>query len=225
MKSLVREKLKAIELRKRGLSYNEILKQVPVAKSSLSLWLKDLPLTQREKTVLKKRRNSNISRGRIKASAVLHTNRLKREEEWLKEARKDFILRRHEPLFHVGVSLYWAEGAKRSNQFLFVNTDKEMINVMLSWLERYTKYSRIDCGYRLFIHKLYAHEDCIGYWVEELHVPRTTFKLSVFKETRQTTKTRPQYKGCLRIEVPRSRELLCKMKFWKVMLVDSYLKE
>lgn len=224
MRSLVREKERAIELRKKGLSYNEILKQVSVAKSSLSLWLKDLPLTRREKIVLKKRRNSNISRGRIKASAVLHTNRLKREELWLKEARKDFMLHKNEPLFHVGVSLYWAEGAKRSNQFLFVNTDKEMINIMLGWLEMYTKYSRTDCGYRLFIHKLYAHEDCIGYWVEELHVPRTTFKLSVFKETRQTTKIRPQYKGCLRIEVPRSRELLCKMKFWRDMLVDSYLK-
>jgi orotate phosphoribosyltransferase-like protein len=52
MKKLVQEKEKAVELRRKGLSYKEILKQVPVAKSSLSLWLKDLPLTKDEKTVI-----------------------------------------------------------------------------------------------------------------------------------------------------------------------------
>ena len=56
MKELVHYKAKAVALRKKGLSYNDILKQVPVAKSSLSLWLKDLPLTKSEKKVLKKNR-------------------------------------------------------------------------------------------------------------------------------------------------------------------------
>ncbi len=224
MKSLVREKEKAVELRKKGFSYSEILNEIQVAKSSLSLWLKDLPLTEREKVILKKRKDSNISRSRIKASSVLHTNRLNREKVWFKEAGDVYNLFKDEPLFHIGISLYWAEGAKRSNQFLFVNTDKEMHKIMLRWIETFSSYRRGDCGYRLFIHKFYSHENCEGYWAKELKVSRTKFKLSVFKETTQTTKIRPQYKGCLRIEVPRSRELLCKMKFWKNMLVDSYLK-
>jgi len=225
MKSLVREKELAIELRKRGHSYSEILQKVKVAKSSLSLWLKDLPLTAREKGILKKRKNSNISRGRIKASSVLHTNRLVREKGWLEEAQQEFAIHKNEPLFHTGVSLYWAEGAKRSNQFLFVNTDRDMHEVVLQWLEKYTRYARNDCGYRLFIHKLYSQEDCEGYWSNALKVSRDRFKITVFKKTTKTSKIRPQYKGCLRIEVPRSRELLCKMKFWKNMMVDSYSKE
>lgn len=37
-------KAKAIALRQQGLSYNEILAQVPVSKSSLSLWLRNIPV-------------------------------------------------------------------------------------------------------------------------------------------------------------------------------------
>ena len=52
MKKMVQEKETAVALRKKGLSYNEILKRIPVAKSSLSLWLRDLPLTKDEKRIL-----------------------------------------------------------------------------------------------------------------------------------------------------------------------------
>jgi transposase len=51
MKSKVREKEKAIELRRQGYSYKDILAQVPVAKSSISLWLQNLPLTAEEKNI------------------------------------------------------------------------------------------------------------------------------------------------------------------------------
>ena len=51
MKPLVHFKTKAIALRKKGYSYKEIMAEVPVAKSSISLWLKDTPLTKSEKAV------------------------------------------------------------------------------------------------------------------------------------------------------------------------------
>lgn len=41
MISKIEEKQRAIELRRDGLSYNEILKLIPVAKSTLSVWLKN----------------------------------------------------------------------------------------------------------------------------------------------------------------------------------------
>jgi len=44
----------AVELRKQGLSYNQITKIVPVSKSTLSLWLKDVGLTEEHRLALKK---------------------------------------------------------------------------------------------------------------------------------------------------------------------------
>ena len=40
------EKWKAVELRRKGLSYREILQHVPVAKSTLSLWLRTVGLSR-----------------------------------------------------------------------------------------------------------------------------------------------------------------------------------
>ncbi len=225
MKSLVQEKTKAIELRKKGLSYRDILKSVPVAKSSLSLWLKDLPLTKQEKYSLKKRKDNNISRGRIKAAGVLSQKRLDREAIWLEEARCLFQQYQQSPLFQIGIALYWAEGAKRSNQWSFINSDEEMNSVVLLWLENFVGLERRELRYRLYVHKLYAHENCELWWQKKMNIPSSSFSCTVYKPSGRGIKKRPQYKGCLRIEVPKSKELLMKMKFWQAMLVEYSLKQ
>ncbi len=225
MKALVQEKVRAIELRRSGLSYRDIMKEVNVAKSSISLWLKDLPLTDYEKKALKKRRNTNISHGRIKAAGELRRRRLDREAVWLSEARTSFKENIHNPLFHTGISLYWAEGAKRSNQWSFINSDEDMLGIILNWLEQFTEHTRKNIRFRLYMHKLYAHENCEVWWQKQLRIPSIQFSRTVYKPSGKGIKKRPQYKGCLRFEVPRSKGLLVKMKFWQNMLIEHCSKQ
>ena len=85
MHKKVREKKEAIFLRKKGYTYNEILQKVSVSKSSLSEWLKDLPLTKDEKSMLRTRKDSNISKGRIRAATAHHLNRLRRDKVLFQE--------------------------------------------------------------------------------------------------------------------------------------------
>lgn len=217
MQALVREKEKAIALRKKGLSYKDILTQVPVAKSSLSLWLKDLPLTKSEKVILKKRLDSNISMGRIRAGAVLHQNKLDRDQVLLEEAKVTFEKYKHDALFNIGVALYWAEGAKRNKQFLFMNSDEAMIKTMLIWIETYTEYTRDQIGFRLFIHHPFLRDNWELWWQKYLGVTEKQFKKTILKPTNLGVKKRPNYKGCLRVEVPKSSQLLTKIKFWMNM--------
>lgn len=222
MRAKVREKELAIKLRRQGLSYKDILKQIPVAKSSLSLWLSDLPLTEEEKRYLKTRKNSNISRGRINAATANRRNRLKREQIFLIEARKEFLSFSSDPFFHVGVALYWAEGAKRNSFFAFTNSDTDMIKLFVRWIERFVDVSRANLHLQLYIHKPYAHENCEEYWARELDVPKDTFRKTIFKPHRSLVKKRPNYKGCLRISVPKSSGLLFKVKVWQNMLSGYY---
>lgn len=222
MKALVREKEKAIELRRQGYTYNEILKEVKVAKSSLSLWLKDLPLTTDEKNYLRKHVNKKISHGRIKAAAAIHNNKLKKDQEIIKIAQQEYQLFKIEPLFQTGVGLYWAEGAKRSSTFQFTNSDSSMINVMLVWLEKYAGYQKKDLWFRLYVHKAYSHENNEVKWAKELRIHRSQFKKTIYKPSDYSYKTRSGYKGCLRIEVPKSTELLLKMKAWIAALSLEY---
>ena len=225
MKALVQEKQRAIQLRKKGLCYRDILKEIPVAKSSISLWLKDLPLTKSEKYSLKKRKDGNISRGRIKAAGILSQRRLDRESVWLKEARKTFDENKHSPFFHTGITLYWAEGSKRSNQWSFINSDEDMNNLMLIWVEQFLNINRNDVRFRLYIHKLYAHENCEQWWQEKMNILPNQFSRTIYKPSGRGIKKRPLYKGCLRMELARSKGLLMKMKFWQSMLVEYYQKQ
>lgn len=223
MKALVQEKTKAITLRKQGHSYKEILKQVPVAKSSLSLWLKDLPLTKSEKLLLRHRLDSNISRGRIKAGSELRKRRLDREAVWFAEARKQFEKAQGDTLFHTGVALYWAEGSKRSNQWQFTNSDAEMIKIVLKWVETYFDLHRSSLRYRLYVHKPYQQEHCEVWWADCLGLEHSQLTKVTYKPTSLGIKKRPNYKGCLRIEIPKSKGMLCKMKFWANMMVEHYM--
>jgi transposase len=58
-----KEKETAIELRKQGYSYSEILKRVPVAKSTLSLWLRSVGLAERQKQRLSEKKESGTIKG------------------------------------------------------------------------------------------------------------------------------------------------------------------
>jgi hypothetical protein len=225
MKALVRYKERAINLRKKGYSYKEIMAEVPVAKSSLSLWLKDTPLTRTEKAVLKQRTDSNISRGRVKAAAALRGNRLERERLRLPDILDTFNRCKDDPLFQLGIALYWAEGAKNSGSTMFTNSDEKMIVIMIQWLEKYTTYSRLSLRYRLYIHKPYAHENCEQWWAEKLSVPLSTFTKTSYKPTSTGIKIRQNYMGCLRIEVPKSSALLHALKIWTDLLVEYHRKQ
>ena len=223
MKSKVLEKEKAVTMRRKGLSYKDILAELKVSKSSLSLWLKDLPLTEDEKRYLKSRRDTNISHGRIKAASSFRQMRLEREKVIFKEAKQEFVQFSSDPLFHVGVALYWAEGAKRSNSFAFTNSDEEMIRVMLSWVESFFKIVREEIGVRLYTHKPFADEKQEEYWAKAINVPLLNFRRTVYKKSASLSKKRPGYKGCLRIQLGKTVHFK-KIQFWQQMLIECYRK-
>ena len=125
MKTKVLEKEKAIKLRRDGYSYKDILLEIPVAKSTISSWLKDLPITPEEKKFLKERIDSNISRGRIKSAAANRRNRLEKEKKLFEQAKIEFRELKNNAMFLVGIGLYWAEGSKRTSTFQFMNSDPD----------------------------------------------------------------------------------------------------
>ncbi|MBL7045469.1 MAG: hypothetical protein ISR99_00320 [Parcubacteria group bacterium] len=222
MKTKVRERNAAVRLRKKGLSYNEILKEVAVSKSTLSSWLKDLPLTWSEKRYLRSRRDANISRGRIKAATANRARRLNREAELFKEAKTEFKRFVKDPLFQVGIALYWAEGAKRSDMFQFSNSDPQMVVLMLLWIKRFFGIEKDSVFARLYMHRPYAHENWEKYWARELSVPERNFRKTIYKPTGLLIKKRPNYKGCLRLELPKSTNLRRKTIMWSNLLVEHY---
>lgn len=220
----VREVEKAIELRKKGYSYNDILKEVPVSKSTLSKYLKDLPLTQQEKQYLKTRNDSNISKGRVKAATAHRMRRIVRDGFLFQEARKEYLVMEKDPFFHIGICLYWAEGSKRNQIFAFTNSDADMIKLMVVWIERFLGVSKSDIKARLFTHKPFAQENNEKYWSDTSGIPLENFRKTIYKPTGLLVKKHPNYKGCLRIELGKV-VYLRKIAFWQKMMVEYYRKQ
>lgn len=222
MISKVREKELAVKLRKRGFTYKEIISKLPVAKSSLSLWLKDLPLTDKEKNYLKRRKDSNIKKGRIRAASANRSNRLARQKLYAEEAKKEFYEKQKNTLFLVGIAIYWAEGSKRGGSCAFMNSDVEMVKLFVKWLKIFgIKESNLD--YALYIHKHYVHERCEYLWSKAIGVPAESIKV-YFKPDNKRVKRRPNYQGCLRVRVRRGANLLFRLKIWQNMLANKFLK-
>ena len=122
---------KAILLRKRGFSYNEILKYLPVAESTISRWCRSVPLTKKQKErLVEKKRNTPFIRS-------LRKQAIRSEKEakiWAKE-QVNKISKKDGLLLAVGIILYWAEGTKRSRykSIEFTNTDPNIISIMMKF--------------------------------------------------------------------------------------------
>ncbi|MEU9996121.1 hypothetical protein [Streptomyces sp. NPDC050848] len=199
---------RARELRAEGMTYDQIQVELGCSKSSISLWVRDLPKPERQRT-------------REEASAIARkgweTTLRIREEERIrtKQAAADEIgdLSDRE-LFLVGVALYWAEGTKdkpyaRRERVTFVNSDPGMIKTYSAWLD----LLGIEPARRSFyvmIHETADAEAAKQYWADLVGVDPASFGKTTLK--RHNPKTRRKnvgdgYHGCLAVSVRKSADL------------------
>jgi len=106
-----------------------------------------------------------------------------------------------------------------------MNSDAAMQILMIKWLVVYMSIEKKDLRFRLYVHKAYQSEECDSWWAKKLQVPQSQFLKTIIKSSGLGVKKRPNYHGCLRIEVRSSKSLLNKMRFWQKMLVEFYQKQ
>ena len=187
---------KARFLRNRGLSYNEIKRELGISKSNISLWCRDISLSDRQKTRLRK--NHAIST-RIGARA----NHEKRQKEILavKESAKKEVGELNIGAFKVaGMMLYWAEGAKTSSTSLS-NSDPKIIDLMVRWfrvfLDIYPK--RLQA----YLHIHYGNDETKikKYWSQLTGIPLKNFGKSFIKPKGTGRRTNILPNGIIKIRV------------------------
>ena len=110
-------KEKAIELREKGLSYKDILKEIPVAKSSLSLWLRAVKLSklQEQKLVEKRIKSALMGAEKRRQQRIYITKKIK------EEAKREVGKLSKREIWLIGIALYWAEGKKERNKCSLVD--------------------------------------------------------------------------------------------------------
>ncbi len=221
MRAKVHEKRLVISLRKKGCTYNEIMKQVPnVSKGSLSLWCRNIEFTPEQIEKLKKRIQQGRDLSRIHAAIANRNNRLARDKKVYDSALKEFSAYKNDVFFSLGIALYWAEGSKTRRYFQFTNSDAVMTKTMVIWIEKYLKVDRKSIKPRLYIHRSYEHEGLRKFWANQIGVSENSFQKEVYKQDKYGFKKNENYKGCIRIDVPGVTNWV-KTMAWQKILVES----
>lgn len=216
----LKEKEKAIKLRKRGLSYSEILKKISVAKSTLSLWLRSVGLARKQKQKLTEKRLAAALRGSIKKreQRIAITNEIKTK------ARNEIGKLSNRELWLTGVALYWAEGTKQkehnvSQKVKFSNTDPIMIKVFLRWLQNICGIPKSEISFRISLHETAINklDKVQKYWAKITGLPINNFQKIDWKKHRINTKrknTGEKYFGLLNVYIRNSTNLNRKIQGW-----------
>lgn len=211
-------KEKAINLRRRGLSYSDILQQIPVAKSTLSLWLRAVNLSKKQKQKLTEKKLIAARRGAAqrKNQRLILTQKIKKlaEEEMPELNKSHFWL--------AGIMLYWAEGTKQkeynvSQQTQFSNSDYKMIKLFIKWLKEIIKIPEKDIAFEIYIHKTTNLKDALSWWAKIIPCNRKKIRVYFKKHKIKDTNRRninKNYHGLLRIKIKKSSALNRKISAW-----------
>lgn len=196
-------KKKAIALRKKGLSYGEIRKTVPVSKGSLSLWLKYIPLSKFHQQRLYTKRVLILNQG-----PYSQKERRKREVEiLLAESAKDIKTPLSiESLRLMGAALYWAEGSK-TGTLQFTNSDPHLILFFVRWVDVMFKIEAKTLKGRLNIYPQQDEKTIKQFWSTLTGIPFEHFGKSFVKPLSKNYKKNNLYYGTMRVEVPKSVDL------------------
>lgn len=171
----IEEKNKALELRKRGLSYSEIRKKIFVSKDTLSRWCRDVILSPQQLQRLQKRKIEGSERGRIIGSKILQKRRMEEIKMFRIIGKKNIGRLNRRDKFLVGVSLYVAEGGKNDHYIEFSNSDPKIILFMMNWFRKYCKVPEYKFRGSIWIHDNLDKEKAINFWSKLTTIPKIQF--------------------------------------------------
>lgn len=182
-KSLLR--IKARHLRLKGESVKEIAKKIEVAKSTVSLWVRDIILSTEQLENLQKRALKGAELGRLRGSLKQKETRLKIINQNKKLGIKTIKKLSNRELLITGTALYWAEGSKKSQSIDFCNSDPQLINFMIRWLKECFNVETKDLALHVGINEIHRNRDNIvkKYWSGITKIPLDQFRKTSFKKT------------------------------------------
>lgn len=216
----LRLRLEAIELRKFGKTYSEILSKIPVAKSTLAEWFKEVSLSTSQKQRITQKRLDAALRGALSKK----NNRILLTKTITEAAKKEIGRLSARELWLIGVVLYWAEGSKEKEYHpgsgvKFMNSDPLMIKLFLKWLKEICHVDFQEITLEIYLHDNNKHRvsEVKKFWedVTEITDP-LSYKL-YFKSDKIRTKRKnigESYYGILCVRVKRSSTLLRKITGW-----------
>ncbi len=179
MGSNIHLKKKAISLRKKGMSYNNIRKSLGIkSKGTLSYWFKNIEFSKKTKELLEKNNRIAHEKGLFNAN---RDRKIKIDREnndaYINGIKLINSISKNELLL-IGTSLYWAEGTKseKINPALnFSNSDPLMVSVYMKFLREILKIPEIKIRAGIHIYPSIPENKARKFWSSITKLPEDRF--------------------------------------------------
>jgi transcriptional regulator with XRE-family HTH domain len=175
------DKEKAIALRRTGLSYSQIQAKLDISKSTLSSWLRDIPLSQEATEKIARRVNITSTQALIQRNVQQTALAQVRADHIRHEASKEVRHLITDPLFLTGIALYWAEGYKKGASGSkwkcvdFANSDPAMIQLMMVFFRKFCITHDSEIKIQVIAHHNISAHDAIAFWSKITAIPKEQF--------------------------------------------------
>jgi hypothetical protein len=172
-----RERMEARRLRRLGWSVKEIERHLGVSRSSASLWVRDVPLTEEQIEALHRR--SAASPGQLAGSTANAARGRARRRGAQREGRARARMIDH--LHLAGCMLYWAEGDKGRHAVRMCNSDPALLRLFVRFLrECYgAEDGRLTIACNLFADHIERQREIEDYWLRTLGLPRSSLRKTI----------------------------------------------
>ncbi|MFH0804062.1 MAG: hypothetical protein V1896_00465 [Candidatus Zambryskibacteria bacterium] len=200
----------AENLRRIGMSYGKISKKTKIPKSTLSMWLKNVPLSPEDKQRLYTPSVQMITFGK-------YCQRQRREKEVSLIVRKaELEIKKPivEDVYRLfGSALYWAEGSK-TKMFQMTNSDPYLILFWVKWVEKIFRVPPHKLTARLNIYPQQSEKQIKKFWSDLTGIPVKKFGKSYIKPLSKNYKKNNLYYGTMRVEVPKGTDYRHRVYGW-----------
>lgn len=161
------EQQRARELRAQSWTLDDIARELGVAKSSVSKWVRDVEFTP------------NPRRHNYWTKDNPHPQQVAKEQEierFIREGERTVGRMTDREFLLVGAALYAGEGFKTGASLGMANTDPAILLAFVHWLRRFFEIDESRLRVRLYLHEGLDLDAAERYWSELLSIPREQFR-------------------------------------------------
>jgi len=190
----VAEQQRARELRGDAWTLQQIADELGVAKSSVSLWVRDVQFDARPRARARRREPNALQRRKqAEIDGLLASGR----ERIGQLSARDLLI--------AGVALYAGEGSKTDGCVGFANTNATIIRLFCQWLRTFFHIDEARLRARLYLHRDLDLDVSVAYWSQVTHIPASQFTRPYRAVVDDTLRHARHVHGCLTVRYGCSR--------------------
>lgn len=211
---------KALKLRQKGKSINEISLELKIPKSTVSVWCRNIRLTPMQIRRLADKQESGSYKGRMKFLERIREKRISQIKKLREKGLREVGTIDKRDLFIAGTAIYWSEGvtAPTGDEASFSNSDPRMVLFMMNWFKSVCGISNDQFAIQIRINIIYKDNirEIENFWSETLKIPLEQFTKTIIIKTK-LKKVYPDcnnYYGTIRVKIRRGTLLRRRIDGW-----------